>query len=189
MLRSDALEILMQYKASAISIATMQSVFPWHEIGGATSSHIDATGCMGSASTLGLGLAIGRPERPIWVLDGDGSLLMQLGSLVTIAGIAPKNFYHFIFSNGLYQSTGNQPLPGNSKFDLCGLAISAGYNKAAFYKDKEALLGDMESITSTDGPYLIELQIQPEPGPPRWAGIKMAEQVKSLKAELSDENE
>ena len=69
------------------------------------------------------------------------------------------------------------------------MAISAGYNKAAFYQDKEALLGDMESITSTDGPYLIELQIQPEPGPPRWAGIKMAEQVKSLKAELSDENE
>ena len=186
LLRTDALEILVKYKADAISIVTMQSVYPWHELGGARSAHIDATGCMGSASSLGLGLAIGNPERPIWVLDGDGSLLMQLGTLVTISGLAPENFYHFIFSNGLYQSTGNQPLPGQSKFDLCGMAISAGYSFAVRYAETAEFERELEEIINFKGPGFIELIIDPEPGPPRWAGIKMADQVKKLQAELSN---
>ena len=61
---------------------------------------------MGSASSIGLGLALARPERKILVLDGDGCLLMQLGSLVTIAALAPANFYHVIFENGRYETSG-----------------------------------------------------------------------------------
>ena len=184
LLRTAVIKTLTKHKAEAISVVTMQSVFPWHEAGGAISTHIDATGCMGSASSLGLGLAVGNPQRPVWVLDGDGSLLMQLGTLVTIAGLAPRNFYHFIFSNGLYQSTGNQPLPGDSKFDLCGLALSAGYRFAIRYSCENDFDNDLESIIKAKGPGLIELAIDPESGPPRWAGIKMADQVKKLYSEL-----
>ena len=185
MLRDDAISALARHKAGAITVATMQSVFPWHETGEAQQSHIDATGCMGSASSLGLGLALGRPDKSIWVLDGDGSLLMQLGSLVTIAGLGPKNYFHFVFANGRYQSTGNQMIPGQGLFDVCGLALSAGYRCAARYEDATAFEKDLPAILEAGGPSLIELVIEPEDGPPRWAGVRMAGQVQALREELA----
>ena len=67
---------------------------------------------MGGASSLGLGLALARPDRRVIVFDGDGSLLMQLGSLATIAGAAPRNLVHFLFKNGVYHTSGAQGIPG-----------------------------------------------------------------------------
>src|SRR5204863_9068717 len=103
---------------------------PWHDAGQADELHVDAQGCMGSASSIGLGLALAQPGRKVLVLDGDGSLLMQLGSLVTIAAAAPANLYHFVFDNGAHQSSGNQPVPGLGKFDWCRLALASGYAAA-----------------------------------------------------------
>ena len=60
---------------------------------------------MGSASSIGLGIALAQPNKKVIVMDGDGSLLMQLGSLVTIAGAAPENLYHFVFENGVYATS------------------------------------------------------------------------------------
>lgn len=185
MLRDDAIATLARHKADAVTVATMQSIVPWHATGQAQQSHIDATGCMGSASSLGLGLALGRPDKSVWVLDGDGSLLMQLGTLVTIAGLGPKNLYHFVFANGRYQSTGNQPIPGQGLFDPCGLALSAGYRSAARYEDAESFEKDLPAIMEAGGPALIELAIEPEDGPPRWAGVRMAGQVQALREELA----
>ena len=77
--RQEAIDILAEGRGDAISVPTMQSVFPWHEAGQGDVLNVDASQCMGSASTLGLGLALARPDRKVMVLDGDGSLLMQLG--------------------------------------------------------------------------------------------------------------
>jgi phosphonopyruvate decarboxylase len=183
--RTEAIQTLADHRGDALSVACMQSIVPWHEAQQASQGHIDATGCMGSASSIGLGLALGRPNRHVWVLDGDGSLLMQLGSLVTVAGLAPTNLYHFVFANGLYQSTGNQPLPGRGVFDACGLALSAGYRRAARYDDAATLRDDLPAILAAEGPSLIELTIEPEDGPPRWARVPMAAQVQTLREELS----
>ena len=125
--QDEAIEILAEGRGPVVSVATMQSIAPWHEVGQATPAHIDASQCMGSASSIGLGLAIARPDRKVMVLDGDGSLLMQLGSLVTVASVQPKNLYHFVFANGLHQSTGNQPLPGQGLFSWTNLAKASGY--------------------------------------------------------------
>ena len=97
-----------------MSVVTMQSVYPWHQAGQGETFHVDASQCMGSASSIGLGLAVARPDKKVMVLDGDGSLLMQLGSLVTIAGQSPANLYHFVFANGLHQSTG-KPVPASDR--------------------------------------------------------------------------
>ena len=82
--RQEAIEILAEGRRGAISVPTMQSVFPWHEAGQGDILNVDASQCMGSAATIGLGLALAQPKRKVMVLDGDGSLLMQLGSLVTV---------------------------------------------------------------------------------------------------------
>ena len=73
---------------------------------------------MGSASTIGLGIALAQPQRKVIVVDGDGSLLMQLGSLVTIAGAAPANFFHFVFENGVYETSGVAAVAGRGQVRL-----------------------------------------------------------------------
>src|SRR5690349_19987290 len=107
MRRRDAITALVALRGGAIAIATVQSIGAWRaavsEPPNAIPDHLDIVGCMGSASTIGLGIALAQPEPRVIVVDGDGSLLMQLGSLVTIAGAAPANFFHFVFENGVYE--------------------------------------------------------------------------------------
>ena len=183
--RQEAIDILARGREGAVSVATMQAVAPWHDAGQAEADHIDATQCMGSASSIGLGLALARPDRKVMVLDGDGSLLMQLGSLVTISGAAPANLYHFVFANGLHQSTGNQPLPAQGVFDWCALALAAGYRKAVRIEQAEDLIEQLPGIWAAEGPVLVELAIAREDTEPRWAGVPMAGQVVALKERLA----
>ena len=184
--RQEAIDILAEGRGDAISVATMQSVFPWQEAGQSENLHVDASQCMGSASSLGLGLALAQPDRKVMVLDGDGSLLMQLGSLVTISESSPSNLYHFVFANGLNQSTGNQPLPGQGAFDWSALAKASGYKHALKVTEAEELIEQLPKIWALEGPVLIELVIAREEGPARWTGVPMAKQVAALRAQLAE---
>ena len=183
--RNEAIAILAKGRADAVSVVTMQSVHPWHQAGQGETLHIDASQCMGSASSIGLGLALARPDKTVMVLDGDGSLLMQLGSLVTIAGQTPENFRHFVFANGLHQSTGNQQLPGAGRFDWVALAKAAGYADALRIEKAEDLIERLPAILEAPGPSLIELVIEREDREPLWAGVPMAKQTALLKEQLA----
>ena len=183
MRRDEAIAALAAARNGALSVATMQTVLPWHEAGQAAEDHIDNMGCMGTASALGLGLALARPDRKVIVLDGDGSLLMQLGSLVTIAGAAPRNYYHFVFDNGLYETTGNQALP--ARVDFCGLARSAGYRATWTFDEASTLRAALPAILASDGPAMIRLAIAREDAPIRWPKVRMADQVIALKERLA----
>jgi hypothetical protein len=83
---------------------------------------------MGSAGAIGLGLALGRPDRDVWVIDGDGSLLMQLGVLAAIGAAAPARFAHLVIANGVYAISGEQPTPGPASWP--GLFLGAGFASA-----------------------------------------------------------
>lgn len=107
--RIEALEVLVAHKAAAVSVTTMRAIPDWYEVGGAPDFNLDNRTCMGMSAALGLGIAIARPERPVMVIDGDGSLLMQLGGLASVAGAAPPNFYHFVLVNGVYDRNARRP--------------------------------------------------------------------------------
>ncbi|HEY5349535.1 MAG TPA: thiamine pyrophosphate-dependent enzyme [Candidatus Lustribacter sp.] len=184
MLKQEAIDLLAKHRNGAISVTTMQTAAPWHLGGHTNAFHLEASACMGSASSLGLGLALGTPDRKVVVLDGDGSLLMQLGSLVTIAGHAPRNLYHFVFANGHYESSGNQPLPGNGKSDFVALARAAGYAVALRCSTAEQLDRALPDVFAREGPALIELVVERDDATPRWAGVPMAEMVRKLRADL-----
>jgi phosphonopyruvate decarboxylase len=83
-------------------------------------------GSMGCLSALGLGLASRHPRRTVFVLDGDGALLMKLGSLATIGNYRPANLVHVLFDNQVYESTGAQPTVA-SGVDFCAVARACGY--------------------------------------------------------------
>ena len=184
MLKQEAIDLLAKHRNGAISVTTMQSAAPWHLGGHTKAFHLEASACMGSASSLGLGLALGEPDRNVMVLDGDGSLFMQLGSLVTIAGQAPRNLYHFVFANGHYESSGNQPLPSNGRSDFVALAKAAGYPAALRCTTADELDRALPQVFATEGPVLIELVIARDDATPRWAGVPMAEMVRKLRSDL-----
>src|SRR5437867_13313499 len=94
----DILRAIAAARGNAICVPTMTTSPAWRTLAPDDLS-IGCVGFMGGASSLGLGLALAMPERRVVVFDGDGSLLMQLGSLATIAGAAPRNLTHLLFRN------------------------------------------------------------------------------------------
>lgn len=115
-------------------------------------------GSMGLASSIGLGLALKNPKKRIYVFDGDGNILMNLGSLVTIGSLKPKNLVHFVFDNGVHESTGGQPTNSNNvRIDL--LAKMANYK--VFYVDsKKQLELILKKIKNISGPIMILIRIE-----------------------------
>jgi thiamine pyrophosphate-dependent acetolactate synthase large subunit-like protein len=107
-------------------------------------------GSMGLASSIGLGLAIGRPDLRVFVLDGDGSLLMNLGSLATIAALQPQNLVLIVWDNEEYGTTGGQPTPTAGGADLAGAARALGVEQSVIVRtDRD--LRDALAQSSRDG--------------------------------------
>ena len=92
---------------------------------------------------------------------------MNLGSLVTIAGAAPKNLHHFVFNNHTYEVNGQQPLPGSGDIDFAGMARAAGYPTSRAYKNLDAFRNDLPAIMDTSGPQFLCLGIIPGARYPR----------------------
>jgi sulfopyruvate decarboxylase subunit beta len=125
-----------------LRIEALQAIYPELEqcvvvtIMGAVSAELQSIGhrpnffylqhAMGLASSMGLGIALSRPELPVVVLDGDGSILMNLGSLTTLARYRPKNLIHIVFDNESLLSVGGFPTATSTGSDIAGMAASAG---------------------------------------------------------------
>ena len=121
-------------------------------------------GSMGLAFPIALGVALAQPKRHVFALEGDGSLLMQLGSLSTIATLAPKNLTMVIMDNGVYQITGAQPTPAAAVADIVGIATASGLSNSAWAADEEDFERLIEQSLSATGPSLIGVRIDEKPG-------------------------
>ena len=114
-------------------------------------------GSMGLASSIGLGMAIKNPKKRIFVFDGDGNILMNLGSLVTIGSLKPKNLVHIVFDNNSHESTGGQPT-NSIKVNLEELAKKTGY-KIFKIKSKNCLISILQEIEKYPGPIFLLVKI------------------------------
>src|SRR4029453_17192654 len=152
----DVLHAVAAARGDAICVPTMTTSPAWRTIAPDDLS-IGCVGFMGGASSLGLGLAPGVPKRRVGVFDGDGSLLMQLGSLATIAGAAPRNLTHLVFKNGVYHTSGAQEIPGGLSVDFVQMAKGAGYRKAYAITAVDDFKRRLPSLFSDEGPVLVEL--------------------------------
>jgi phosphonopyruvate decarboxylase len=141
---------------------------------------------MGGASSMGLGLALARPERRVIVFDGDGSLLMQLGSLATVAGARPRNLVHLLFKNGVYHTSGSQEIPGGLTVDFVAMAKGAGYRSALAIHDIEEFRRRLPELLKAEGPILAELYTTLADQTPMTArgGTPFPEQVEALRGRL-----
>ena len=153
----DVLRAIAEVRSEAVVVPTMTTSPAWRLIAPDDLS-VNCVGFMGGASSLGLGIALAQPERRVIVLDGDGSLLMQLGSLATVAGAEPRNFTHFLFKNGVYHTSGSQQIPGGARVDFAGMARAAGYRNAHVIDDLEDLRIRLPELLAEEGPVLVELR-------------------------------
>lgn len=163
MKRAEALAILSEFKGDdGLSVATMRAIPDWYATGKAPERHLDNRGFMGGASAFGLGLAIAQPRRRVIVVDGDGSLLMQLGSLASIAEAAPPNLYHVVLVNGVYETSGHQKTPAADRLNFAALANAAGYRDAFEFDDAAVLAERLPAVMDTPGPVLLALTVDAE---------------------------
>ena len=161
----EAVKLIDSNRGDAVIVATMNANNVRFGLPSVTTKQdldLPLSGAMGKASNVALGLALAQPERKVMVLDGDGSLLMNLGAMVTLANQTPENLYHMLFDNGVYAVTGGQPVPGSGKADWEGLAKSAGYAATFSFDNLEDLATGIGEVMAAKGPVFVHLAITPE---------------------------
>src|SRR6202048_5051762 len=112
-------------------------------------------GSMGLAFPIALGVALAQPKRRVVALEGDGSLLMQLGCLATIATQAPKNLTLIVMDNGIYQITGAQPTPAATTPDIVAVAQGCGLANASWAADEDDFVRLVEQSPSAQAPTVV----------------------------------
>ena len=117
-------------------------------------------GSMGLASSIGLGVAISRPDQKTIIIDGDGNVLMSMGTLAMIASAAPKNLLHIVIDNEVYESTGSQGSLSNS-VSLEKVAQSAGYLQAKKVTCKDQVRHAFQELVQKDGPSFLLINVEP----------------------------
>jgi sulfopyruvate decarboxylase subunit beta len=160
MKRDECLKVLARHRKDEIVVAVYMAAQEWIHISPSEMNYT-FTGAMGQGSSHALGLALGRPDRRVVVLDGDGSLLMNLGTLVTIANAAPKNFIHCVCENGTYETNGAVRIPNAGTVSFTGLATAAGYPKTYEFSKLEDWDRALDGILKEDGPILVDLKMEP----------------------------
>lgn len=165
MKRDECLKVLARHRTHEIVVAVYTAAQEWIHISPSDLNYT-FTGAMGQGSSHALGLALGRPDKRVVVLDGDGSLLMNLGSLVTIANAGAKNLVHCVCENGTYETNGAVPIPGVGRISFTGFARAAGYPKTYEFSELEEWDRHLDQILKEEGPILVSLKLEPgEPYP------------------------
>jgi phosphonopyruvate decarboxylase len=114
---------------------------------------------MGHTSSIGLGISIGQPNRRVVCVDGDGSMLMHMGSMPVIATFKPQNFIHVLMNNGSHESVGGQATSANL-VDFAQLAKAVGYTNYAMARNLSGLQNAWDSLKNATGPVLLEIKIK-----------------------------
>jgi thiamine pyrophosphate-dependent acetolactate synthase large subunit-like protein len=180
----DALEVLAANRGQRVVITTMSPIALWPQFSDTPLDFAYIPSAMGQAPALGLGLALAKPERGAIVVNGDGCMLMNLGSLVTLAN-QPANVYLLIIDNGQYEVTGGQPTAGAGHTDFAAMARAAGIPRVYTFDTVAAWRAGAGEALTGPGPVVVHLKIvgrqgQKTPSPPR----PMAEQIARLRQAL-----
>ena len=145
----------------------------WRELGSSRPSYY-CSDPMGVSLSMAAGFALGRPDRRVALMVGDGDLLMGLGALVTVAGAAPVNLCVVVLANRRYETGGGRALPGSDGLDIKAMAAAAGW--ASVSVAGADLADDIAAALEAPGPALIvvgvRLQAAPYGGPGRWSGVE-----------------
>jgi thiamine pyrophosphate-dependent acetolactate synthase large subunit-like protein len=184
MRRDQCFRVLARHVGDEIVVASYSSAVEWLALGERTLNYF-SVGAMGLDSSHALGLALGRPQQRVICLQGDGSLMMNLGCLVTIAEAAPRNLVHFCVHNGTYEANGGHPIPQPGA-DLAAMARAAGYRHVHDFARLEDLERQAGLVLRQEGPVFATLRVE-RAGPLTYdyASLYDADRRAATKAALS----
>ena len=156
-------EILAAIEPEAIVVSTTGKISrELYEVRGRRGEPVRdflTVGSMGHANQIALGIALQKPNRPVYCIDGDGATLMHLGGLATVSWTAPKNFKHIVLNNLAHESVGGQPSAA-AVIDIPAAAKALGYVSASSVDTKEAIAPAVQAMGT--GPSLLEIRVNLE---------------------------
>jgi sulfopyruvate decarboxylase subunit beta len=180
MTQQEALSVLAKHRGQRIVVTTMSAAGIWPQFSDSPLDFAYLPSAMGQGPALGLGLALAQPKRGALVINGDGCMLMSLGSLVTLAN-HPTNIVVVVMDNGLYEVTGGQPHAGAGHTDYAALAKAVGVPRAYTFDNLAAWQAAAAEVMASSSPAVVWLKVegrlgQSTPKPPR----PMAQQITGL---------
>jgi thiamine pyrophosphate-dependent acetolactate synthase large subunit-like protein len=165
----DSLQVLRSGRSDEVVVTMMSVAREWMALGSHPLDFVYAPSSMGQASSIGLGIALARPDKRVIACNGDGSTLMNLGSLVTITSQSPKNLTLLIFDNGVYEVTGSQATPGaavarqdESDIDFAAVARACGFRSVFEFDALDQWQAEVGHVISSDGPTCVVLKVAAE---------------------------
>lgn len=191
---AQLLEPLSRHRTNQVVVTTMSVVRPWGRLSDHPLDFASADSAMGHAADLALGIALARPERKVVCLNGDGSMLMTLGTLATAVGAAATNYVLVVSDNGEFEITGHQPVAAAGRIDYADLAEAAGFREVFRFSDARAYAEAVPSILTLSGPTFVHAIVEPgEQGPisrsasehARYLRCSLAESARSVRAALA----
>ena len=199
LIKEECLQRIANQRTDEIVVTTMGTTVPWGKISTHPLDYASVGSAMGHAADFALGIALAQPHKKVVVLNGDGSMLMCLGTLATITALntPPPNYLLFVCDNGTYEVTGNQPVPdGNTRFSWSMIAKGTGFERVYEFSESDALAAELPKIWNETGPTFVSLKIAQanEPPPDRWGGFpypylqeSLAESTHKLRQALATE--
>jgi sulfopyruvate decarboxylase beta subunit len=137
-------------------------------------THFYMLGSMGMAAAIGLGLALAKPNKKVIVLDGDGNVLMGMGTLATVGALKPKNLIHVVLDNEVYGSSGNQPSYSQVvRLDL--VAKAAGYVHVERVREREDVAYEFKDMLGKDGPSFLLVKVTEQAEDVGWVPLEPAQ--------------
>src|SRR5215471_4928813 len=159
LLRRSAIARILKERGDSLVVTGLGS--PTYDVAAAGDHPLNfyLWGAMGSAATLGLGLALAQPQRRVLVITGDGEMLMGLGALATIAAKQPANLAIAVIDNEHYGETGMQASHTGMGVDLAEIARAAGFREAATMRTMSGIESAAQTLYTADGPVLTVLKV------------------------------
>ena len=159
--KQELLQPLASLRTDEVVVTTMGVVRPWSKFSDSPLDFASADSAMGHVADLALGIALAQPQRRVICLNGDGSLLMTLGSLATVVEAGAPNLILFVVENRTYEITGNQAIAGAGRVDFAGLARAAGFARTYAFDDPGRYARALPKILGEPGPVFVAVRVKP----------------------------
>ena len=160
--KEEFLEPLARVRTDEIVITSMSVVRPWGRLSDSDLDFASADSAMGHTADLALGVAMAQPSRRVVCLNGDGSMLMSLGTLATIVESGVDNLILFVIVNGTYEITGNQRVPAAPTLDFAAMARAAGFASIHHFDEARAYATALDGIVREKGSTFVSALVAPE---------------------------
>ncbi len=193
--KDELLAPLARLRGERVVVTTMGMVRPWARHSESPLDFASGDSAMAHAADFALGVALAQPERQVICLNGDGSMLMSLGTLATIVESGARNLILFVVENGSYEVTGNQAVPGAGRVDYAAMARAAGFPRVARFDEAGAYADGLSAVLEDGGPVCVVVAVEPgEEGPlgrgpeqsAAYLRLSLAESVRELRRALTD---